>query len=62
MVLRQLFQLHAFDEKTPLEITIEALKKLHKDGKIRAVGFGNYEKIQDISSIIKLSKENIMSL
>jgi len=52
-----LFQLHAFDEKTPLEVTIEALKKLHKEGKIRAVGFGNYEKIQDISSIIKLSKE-----
>ena len=57
-----LFQLHTFDEKTPLEVTVEALKKLHKEGKIRAAGFGNYEKIEDISSIIKLSKENSLPL
>ncbi len=57
-----LFQLHTFDNKTPLEETVEALKKLHKDGKIRAAGFGNYEKIKDISSIIKLSRENSLPL
>jgi aryl-alcohol dehydrogenase-like predicted oxidoreductase len=57
-----LFQLHTFDEKTPLEVTVEALKELHKEGKIRAAGFGNYEKIEDISSIIKLSKENSLPL
>jgi aryl-alcohol dehydrogenase-like predicted oxidoreductase len=33
-----LYQLHRFDERTPMEETLGALKKLQKEGKIRHIG------------------------
>ncbi len=38
-----LYQIHAFDHKTPIEETMETLEKLVKEGKIRYIGCSNYD-------------------
>ena len=37
-----LYQMHAFDPRTPLEETFRALDKLVSDGKVRAIGCSNF--------------------
>jgi aryl-alcohol dehydrogenase-like predicted oxidoreductase len=37
-----LYQLHAFDPKTPLEVTLAALAKLVEQGKVRFIGCSNF--------------------
>ena len=39
-----LFQLHAFDWSTPFEETMETLRSLIQEGKIRVIGCSNYNK------------------
>lgn len=38
-----LYQVHAYDEQTPVEDTAEALVDLKEQGKIRAIGVSNYD-------------------
>ena len=41
-----LYQVHAFDEKTPIQETAETLAELLSEGKIRAIGVSNYDSDQ----------------
>jgi len=47
-----LYQLHRFDEKTPMEETLGALKKLQEQGKIRHIGLSEV----DVATIKKAQK------
>ncbi|WP_454175417.1 aldo/keto reductase [Gordonia sputi] len=46
-----LFQLHAFDARTPIEETVDALDDLVRAGKIRYVGVSNFSGWQLMSSL-----------
>lgn len=52
-----LFQLHAYDSSTPLEISLGVLNKLVIEGKIRAIGISNFspEQLTEAVEIIKLN-------
>jgi len=41
-----LYQVHAFDDSTPIEETLEALEELIKEGKILSVGCSNYDRTE----------------
>jgi aryl-alcohol dehydrogenase-like predicted oxidoreductase len=54
-----LFQLHAFDETTPLDETFSALDSVVREGKVRFIGCSNYEgwqleRVADLCSRNKL--------
>lgn len=57
-----LYQLHAFDETTPLDETLEELEKLYNEGLMRAFGVSNYDpgQLDKINSL--LYKTSIKSL
>lgn len=52
-----ILQLHTYDDETPLEETISALKELKQSGKIINFGFCNYSDGYQIDKLIKLAKE-----
>lgn len=52
-----LFQLHDWDEETPLEETLEALTSLVDQGKVRAIGCSNWSARQ-LNESLSLSQEN----
>ncbi|XP_068750548.1 aflatoxin B1 aldehyde reductase member 4-like isoform X1 [Montipora capricornis] len=52
-----LFYLHAPDHKTPIEETLEAVGRLHKEGKFKSFGLSNYAAWQ-VAEIYYLCKKN----
>jgi len=52
-----LFQLHNWDEETPLQETLEALTSLVDQGKVRAIGCSNWTAGQ-LNEALTLSQEN----
>ena len=52
-----IYQLHMFDETTPLEVTIEALNSLVQDGKVRLIGCSNFTGFQ-LMKALSVSREN----
>ncbi|KXJ29031.1 aflatoxin B1 aldehyde reductase member 2 [Exaiptasia diaphana] len=52
-----LFYLHAPDHKTPIEETLKAVDKLHKEGKFKEFGLSNYA-AWEVVEIYYMCKEN----
>jgi len=52
-----IYQLHMFDETTPLEVTIEALNSLIQDGKVRHIGCSNFTGFQ-LMKALAVSRKN----
>jgi len=51
-----LFQLHAFDKSSNLEKILLTLEKLKKDGKIREIGFSNFNS-RELNNSVSIAKE-----
>jgi aflatoxin B1 aldehyde reductase len=52
----ELFYLHAADRNTPIEITMEAVNQLHKEGKFKSLGISNYS-AYEVAEICMLCRE-----
>ncbi len=52
-----LYQLHAFDPDTPLDVTLRAMDDLVRQGKVRAIGCSNFAAWQ-LMKALSISREN----
>jgi aflatoxin B1 aldehyde reductase len=53
----EIMYLHAPDHNTPLEVTLEVLNKLHKEGKFNQLGLSNYSSWL-VAEVVNLCKAN----
>ncbi len=54
-----LYQVHSFDPRTPLEETLRALDDLVRDGKVRYIGASNYTGWQLMKALAISEKQNL---
>lgn len=57
-----LFQLHSWDDQTPLEETLEALTTLVEQGKIRAIGCSNWSVWHVCKALILIQQQGLARL
>ena len=57
-----LFQLHVWDDQTPLEETLEGLRALHQQGKIRYAGCSNYMAWQLAKALLLCSRSGAIRM
>lgn len=57
-----LFQLHVWDNNTPLDETLEALDSLVESGKVRAVGCSNWHAWQLAKSLLRCQRSGLQKI
>lgn len=57
-----LFQLHVWDAKTPLEETLDALNELYQSGRVRAIGCSNWQAWQLAKALLISQQEGWVRL